>query len=107
MLYSFYSNFMFNSYGIANGALWSLFFCHFTHNSLFDYVVKSALVFMICTNQSMFNGNLFVAKTVLLSMLIGSMFLFIHNAVLPNNGQMRPFGGNDAIFQGLLFTLMF
>jgi hypothetical protein len=55
----------------------------------------------------MFNGSLFVAKTVLLSMLMGSSFLFVQNMVQPNSAGGRPFGGNDAILQGLLFTLIF
>jgi hypothetical protein len=37
---------------------------------------------------------------------MGSTFLFVHNMVVPNSGQ-RAFGGNDAILQGLLFTLIF
>ena len=62
---------------------------------------------MFCQNLSQFNGGLFVAKSVLLSMLMGSAFLFVQNMVLPSNNQGRAFGGNDAILQGLLFTLIF
>ena len=98
---------MFSSYGLQSGAIWSLILCHFTHDKLLDYALKSVIVFMFCQNLAMFNGTLFVAKSVLLSMLMGSTFLFVQNMVLPNSGRGRAFGGNDAILQGLLFTLIF
>ena len=112
MMYSFQKHFMFSSYGLQQGCIWNLFFCHFTHTHLIDYILKSLIVFMFCQNLSMMNGNTFVARTVLLSMFVGSLFLFIHNAILPNSNmggrhRMQAFGGNDSIMQGLLFTLIF
>ena len=99
---------MFSNHSLQTGKIWSLLLCHFTHENLIDYVLKSVIVFMFCQNLGMFNGPIFVAKTVLLSMLVGSMFLFAHNAVAPSNqGGRKAFGGNDSIMQGLLFTLIF
>jgi hypothetical protein len=49
-------------------------------------------------------GNLFVAKTVLLSMLFGSMFMFIHHSTQRVN---KAYAGNDAILRGLIFSLIF
>merc|ERR1711957_935743 len=89
-LWRFYQNCMFSSYGLQSGAIWSLLLCHFTHDKLLDYVLKSVIVFMFCQNLSQFNGG-----------------LFVQNMVLPSNNQGRAFGGNDAILQGLLFTLIF
>jgi len=44
--------------------------------SFFNYAIDSVIMFLFCQNLGMMNGNLFVAKTVLLSMLLGSAFLF-------------------------------
>jgi len=53
----------------------------------------------------MMYGNVFVAKTVLLSMLLGSLFLFVQHTTM--GGAARPFCGNDSIMRGLIFSLIF
>merc|ERR1712046_80900 len=79
--------------------------CHFTHLSLFSYGIDSLILFLFCQNLGQVYGNLFVAKTVLLSMLMGSLFLFMHHTSM--GGQARPYCGNDAILRGLIFSLIF
>ncbi len=49
-------------------------------------------------------GNVFVAKTVLMSMLLGSMFMFIHHS---SQNVNKSYHGNDAILRGLIFSLIF
>jgi len=51
------------------------------------------------------NGQLFLAKTVLLSMFMGTFLLFAyHNS---QGGMVRPFHGNDAILRGVIFAVIF
>ena len=53
----------------------------------------------------MMNGPVYAARTVCLSMLVGSMFLWLyHNA---RGGALNPYQGNDAILRGLIFTIIF
>tara|TARA_B110000285_G_C14929777_1_gene516768 strand:- start:248 stop:415 length:168 start_codon:yes stop_codon:yes gene_type:complete len=51
------------------------------------------------------NGALFATKTVLLSMFLGSFFLYAyHNS---QGGMARPYQGNDAILRGIIFSIIF
>ena len=50
-------------------------------------------------------GPLFATKTVLLSILLGSFFLYLyHNS---QGGMARPWFGNDAILRGIIFAIIF
>lgn len=49
-------------------------------------------------------GSLFVAKTVLLSMFMGTFFVFLKETAL--KGMAPPYMGNDAILRGLIFSLI-
>ena len=49
-------------------------------------------------------GPLYLAKTVLMSIFIGSFFLFLQNSA---QASMRPFYGNDSIMRALIFTIIF
>ena len=49
-------------------------------------------------------GNLFVAKTCILSMAMGSAFMFLHHSTQNVN---KAFHGNDAILRGLIFSIIF
>jgi hypothetical protein len=62
-------------------------------------------MFMFCQNLGMMYGNLFVAKTVLLSILMGSLLLFAHHTSM--GGAARPYYGNDSILRGLIFSMIF
>ena len=53
----------------------------------------------------MMYGPVFVAKCVLMSMFMGSFFLFLQNSL--TGGAMRPYYGNDSIMRGLIFTVIF
>jgi len=51
------------------------------------------------------HGPLFLAKTVLMSLFLGSFFLFAyHNA---KRGMAHPYQGNDAILRGIIFSIIF
>ena len=102
-MHSFYNNFTFTKYGLQQGCVWNMFTSHFTHISFFSYLIDTAILFMFTRNLGMMFGNLFVAKTVLLSILMGSMFVFLQQNVM---NVMRPFHGNDAILRGLIFSLI-
>jgi len=50
-------------------------------------------------------GPLYVAKTIFLSVFMGTLFLFMyHNAM---GGMARPFQGNDSLLRGIIFALIF
>ena len=53
----------------------------------------------------MMYGPLAVSKTVLLSMLLGSLFMFVQETMA--GGLPRPQEGNTAIFRGLIFLMIF
>jgi hypothetical protein len=53
----------------------------------------------------MMYGPVFLAKCVLMSMFIGSFFLYLQSAM--SGGAMRPFYGNDSLMRALIFTVIF
>jgi hypothetical protein len=53
----------------------------------------------------MMYGPLFLAKTVFMSVFLGSFLLFLQNSM--TGGAQRPFYGNDSIMRGLIFTIIF
>jgi membrane associated rhomboid family serine protease len=75
-MFHFYNNFTFSMFGLNQGCIWNMLTCHFTHTGFFNFALDSVIIFLISQNLSMMYGNLFVAKTVLLSILLGSMLLF-------------------------------
>ncbi len=77
--FSFMNNFTFSMYGFNKGYIHNLFLSHFTHTSFFSYLLDSGIIYLLCQNLGFMFGNLFVAKTVLLSILFGSAFMFIHH----------------------------
>jgi len=104
-MFSFMNNFTFSMFGLSRGYIHSLFTSHFTHMSFFSYLIDTVLCFLFCTNLGMMYGPTYVAKTCILSMLIGSLFVMLHQ--MSYSYQTRAFHGNDAIFRGLIFTLIF
>ena len=104
-MYSYLNNFTFSKFNLANGRLHTFITCHFTHMSFLTYVLDSVIMYLFCQNLLMMYGPAFVAKVVLMSMFMGSLFLFLqHNA---SGGMTRPYYGNDAIMRGLIFTIIF
>lgn len=104
-LHNYFNHFSFSLYGLNQGYLHNMFTCHFAHQSLFSYVIDSAIMYLLCQSVSMMNGPLFAAKTVLLSMFLGTFLLYLyHNSM---NGNVRPFQGNDAILRGIIFSIIF
>ena len=77
-MYSFMNNFTFSMYGFNRGHFWNLLTCHFTHMGFFNYALDSVIIGLFCQNLSMMFGSLYVARTVLLSILMGSAFCFAH-----------------------------
>ena len=72
--------------------------------SFFNYLLDSGIIYLLCQNLGMMFGNLFVAKTVLLSILMGSSFMFFYHST---NYVNKAYHGNDAILRGLIFSLIF
>ena len=77
-MFSFMNNFTFTLYGLHQGYIHNLVTSHFTHMSFFSYLLDSVIVFLFCQNLGMMFGPAFVAKTVGLSILMGSAFVFAH-----------------------------
>lgn len=104
-MHSYLNSFTFSLYGLNHGYFYNLITCHFSHQSFLTVLIDSLLLGLLSQSLIYTQGPLFLAKTVLLSMSIGSLFLFLyHNAL---KGQARPFQGNDAILRGIIFSLIF
>ena len=98
------NNFTFSSYGLKQGYVWSLFFCHFAHTSFFSYFLDSLIIGLLCQSLGMMYGNVFLAKGMVLSLLFGSFLLFSQQVM---QGYRHPYAGNDAILRGLIFSIIF
>ena len=103
-MYSYLNNFTFSKFNLMNGRLHTFFTAHFTHMSFFTYILDSVIMYLFCQNLMMMFGPLYLAKTVFMSIFIGSFFLFLQNSA---QGAMRPFYGNDSIMRALIFTIIF
>jgi membrane associated rhomboid family serine protease len=104
-MYSYLNNFTFSKFNLAHGRLHTFFTAHFTHMSFLTYLLDSVILYLFCQNLMMMYGPVFVVKTVLLSMFLGSFFLFLQHS--GSGGMARPYYGNDAILRGLIFTIIF
>lgn len=104
-MYSYLNNFTFSKFNLMNGRLHTFLTCHFTHMSFFTYVLDSVLLYLFCQNLMMMYGPMFLAKTVLMSMFLGSFFLYLQSSM--TSGLARPYYGNDALMRGLIFTVIF
>ena len=103
-MYSYLNNFTFSRFNLNRGYLHTIFTSHFTHMSFLTYLLDSVILYLFCQNMTMMFGPLFLAKTVLLSMFLGSFLLFLQHS---GGGMVRPFYGNDSILRGLIFTIIF
>ena len=102
---SYLNNFTFSLYGLNRGYVWNMLTCHFAHQSAFSYLNDSVIVYMLAQSLTMMYGPLFATKTVLLSIFLGSFFLYLyHNS---QGGMARPWFGNDAILRGIIFAIIF
>jgi len=103
-MFSFMNYFTFSSYGLQKGYIQSLLFCHFTHTSFFSFFMDNLIIGLLCQSLGMMNGNVFLAKVMVLSCVLGSLLLFTQSAL---QGFVRPYAGNDAILRGLIFSVIF
>ena len=75
--FSYMNNFTFSSYGLHKGYVHSLLFCHFAHTSFFPFLMDNLIIGLLCQSLGMMHGNVFLAKVMVMSMVFGSMLLFI------------------------------
>jgi len=73
--------------------------------SIFSFLIDSVIIALLTTNVQMMWGPVFAAKTILLSLFMGSFFLFMYHT--SQQGYARPYQGNDAILRGIIFTIIF
>lgn len=104
-LFSYMNNFTFSSFSLHQGYIHSLFFCHFAHTSFLPFLLDTLVIVLLCQSLGMMHGPVFLAKTMVLSILLGSSFLFLQQAL--SRGMARPYAGNDAILRGLIFSVIF
>ena len=104
-MHSYLNNFSFSAYALNRGYVHSLFTCHFAHQSFFSYLIDSVIIGLLTSSLQMIYGPLFAAKTILLSLFLGSFFLFAYHT--SKEGFARPFQGNDAILRGIIFAIIF
>ena len=102
--FSYMNNFTFSSYALHKGYIHSLFFCHFAHTSFFPFFMDNLIIGLLCQSLGMMHGNVFLAKVMVLSMVFGSLLLFVQQAL---QGYVRPYSGNDSILRGLIFSVIF
>ena len=104
-MYSYLNNFTFSKFNLNRGYIHTLVTSHFAHMSFLTYLLDSVIIYLFCQNLMLMYGPVFLAKTVLLSMALGSGLLFLQHA--GGSGLTRPFFGNDAIMRGLIFVIIF
>ncbi len=103
-IHTYLNNFSFSMYGLNNGYYHNLLTCHFAHQSFFSCLIDSVFIYLIAGSAIQYNGPLFVAKTLVLSLLMGSFYLFLyHNS---QRGMVKPFQGNDSLWRGLIFSII-
>jgi membrane associated rhomboid family serine protease len=78
-MHSYLNNFTFSLYGLNKGYFWNIFTCHFAHQSFFSWLIDSVIIVLLCQSVTMMHGALFAAKTVLLSMFMGSFLLYLYH----------------------------
>jgi len=103
-MFAYMNNFTFSAYGLHKGYFHSLLLCHFSHTSFFSYFLDSLIIGLLCQSLGMMHGNIFLAKGMVLSVLLGSFLLFMQSAL---QGGGRPYCGNDSILRGLIFSVIF
>lgn len=104
-IHSYLNSFTFSLYGFNQGYFYNLLTCHFSHQSFLNMIISSIIMGLLSQSTLMQLGPIFLARQVLLSIAIGSFFLFVyHNAM---RGMAAPYQGNDAIFRGLIFSIIF
>lgn len=104
-MHSYINNFTFSLYGLNKGYFYNLLTCHFSHQSFLSYLLDSVILGLLSQSVIQMQGPLFLAKSVMLSLFLGSFFLFVyHNAM---KGMARPYQGNDSILRGIIFSLIF
>jgi len=105
LMHSYLNHFTFSLYGLTQGYFHNIITCHFSHQSILACVLDSVIIFLLSTNVLQMHGPLFLAKTILLSMFLGSFGLFLyHNS---KKGMASPYQGNDAILRGIIFSMIF
>jgi len=102
-MYSYLNNFTFSKFNLSRGYIHTFFTSHFAHMSFLTYLLDSVILYLFCQNLIMMYGPVFLAKTVFLSMFLGSFLLFLQHS----GSLARPYYGNDAILRGLIFTIIF
>jgi membrane associated rhomboid family serine protease len=79
-MYQYLNNFTLSNYGLQRGYLHSLFFSHFTHMSLFTYLIDSVILYLFCQNLTMMHGPLFPAKVIILSIAVANALLLLQHS---------------------------
>ena len=78
-MHSYLNNFSFSLYGLNQGYIWNMFTCHFAHQSFFSVLIDSVIIFLLAQSNTQMYGPLFTAKTVLLSMFLGTFLLYAYH----------------------------
>ena len=103
-MYSFMNNFTFSRFNYSRGYLHTFFTSHFAHMSFLPYLLDTVILYLFCQNLTTFYGPLFVAKTLILSMFLANLLMFIQHS---GRSIVRPYCGNDALLRGLIFAMIF
>lgn len=98
------NHFMFSGHALQQGYVHSLITNHFCHTGFITYLIDSVIIYLFCQNLTMLYGPLNIAKTVILSMFLGSLAMFLQDRI---TGLPEPQEGNTAILRGLIFLLIF
>jgi hypothetical protein len=78
-VHTYFNHFSFSMHGFNKGYYHDLFTCHFAHQSIIGCFIDSIFLYLISLSAINYNGPLFAAKTLILSMLIGSFYLFLYH----------------------------
>jgi membrane associated rhomboid family serine protease len=77
---------------------------HFCHNSLFQLIIDSGILYLVGNQLEKMRGSRYVLQISALSLLLASLLLSQYH---PNNPKMRQRPGNDTFIRGLIFNIIF
>ena len=88
-MHSYLNNFTFSLYGLNKGYFHNLITCHFSHQGLFSVLIDSLFLWLLAGSFTQQYGPLYLGRTMLLSMFLGSGLLFFYHSSM--KGRVPPF----------------
>mmetsp|Transcript_14228 Transcript_14228/g.24202 ORF Transcript_14228/g.24202 Transcript_14228/m.24202 type:complete len:89 (+) Transcript_14228:518-784(+) len=88
-MYGYFNNFCFSMYAMSKGYYPSMFPCHFSHMSMFSFLVDSFVIYTLSDTMIKQLGSISTAKVMISSMLLGSLGLWGYHYL--RGGRVAPY----------------